>query len=50
MVALRDAASAAVLEHRMHGDEPAILQDVDSGGGDLDLELLDAHRVLMLSL
>jgi hypothetical protein len=37
-VALGDAAPAAALEHGMRGDEPAILQDVDLGGGELDLD------------
>ena len=35
---LGDAAPAAAVEHGMGGDEPAILDDPDLGGGDLDLD------------
>ena len=37
-VALGDAALAAALEHGMGGDALAVLQDVDLGRGDLDLD------------
>lgn len=44
-MALGDAASATALEHGMGGDEPALLQDVDLGGSDLDLDGSPARAV-----
>ena len=44
-MALGDAAPAAALEHGMDGDEPAVLEDPDLGGGDLNLDGTPAGAV-----
>ena len=44
-VPLGDAAPAAALEHGVDGDEPALLEDLDLGGGDLHFDRTAAGAV-----
>ena len=44
-MALGDAAPAAAFEHRMGGDQPAVLDDAQLGGGDLHLDGAAARAV-----